>query len=289
MKIGLLRSTPSPGRAARPPSARPSPGSPAPPTTSASTRSGSWTTSSRSAASARPTDPMLEGWTTLGYMAGHTTRARLGLMVGGVHYRQPGAVGQGGDDARRAVRRPGLARHRRGLERGGVARPRLPVPAARRAVRDARGHAPRSPTGCGRASAAPRPPSTAATSMRPRLLNSPQSLTPAAPADHGRRRRRAEDAPPRGPVRRRHERLRRTRDAIHHKYEVLRAHCEAVGRPYDEIERSTLQASTSTPAGGRGPSTPAGVVDRVRRAGRRRRPARHLQHRTMSTTCDRWS
>ena len=35
-------------------------------------------------------DPMLEGWTTLGYLAAHTRRARLGLMVGGVHYRLPG-------------------------------------------------------------------------------------------------------------------------------------------------------------------------------------------------------
>jgi F420-dependent oxidoreductase-like protein len=34
--------------------------------------------------------PMLEGWTTLGYMAAHSQRARLGLMVGGVHYRTPG-------------------------------------------------------------------------------------------------------------------------------------------------------------------------------------------------------
>ena len=38
----------------------------------------------------RPEEPMLEGWTTLGFMAAHTTRARLGLMVGGVHYRNPG-------------------------------------------------------------------------------------------------------------------------------------------------------------------------------------------------------
>ena len=36
------------------------------------------------------TDPMLEGWTTLGFLAAITTRARLGLMVGGVHYRLPG-------------------------------------------------------------------------------------------------------------------------------------------------------------------------------------------------------
>ena len=35
-------------------------------------------------------DPMLEGWTTLGFMAAHSRRARLGLMVGGVHYRHPG-------------------------------------------------------------------------------------------------------------------------------------------------------------------------------------------------------
>jgi alkanesulfonate monooxygenase SsuD/methylene tetrahydromethanopterin reductase-like flavin-dependent oxidoreductase (luciferase family) len=35
-------------------------------------------------------EPMLEGWTTLGFMAAHTKRARLGLMVGGVHYRNPG-------------------------------------------------------------------------------------------------------------------------------------------------------------------------------------------------------
>ena len=34
--------------------------------------------------------PMLEGWTTLGFMAAHSMRARLGLMVGGVHYRNPG-------------------------------------------------------------------------------------------------------------------------------------------------------------------------------------------------------
>ena len=33
---------------------------------------------------------MLEGWTTLGYLAANTSQARLGLMVGGVHYRLPG-------------------------------------------------------------------------------------------------------------------------------------------------------------------------------------------------------
>jgi F420-dependent oxidoreductase-like protein len=38
----------------------------------------------------RTDEPMLEGWTTLGFLAAQTKRARLGLMVGGVHYRNPG-------------------------------------------------------------------------------------------------------------------------------------------------------------------------------------------------------
>jgi F420-dependent oxidoreductase-like protein len=36
----------------------------------------------------KPEEPMLEGWTALGYMAAHSKKAMLGLMVGGVHYRQ---------------------------------------------------------------------------------------------------------------------------------------------------------------------------------------------------------
>ena len=38
----------------------------------------------------RQEEPMLEGMTTLGFLAAHSSRARLGLMVGGVHYRDPG-------------------------------------------------------------------------------------------------------------------------------------------------------------------------------------------------------
>ncbi|WP_030448672.1 LLM class F420-dependent oxidoreductase [Actinocatenispora sera] len=38
------------------------------------------------------TEPMLEGYTALGYVAGHTSRATLGLMVTGVMYRYPGLL-----------------------------------------------------------------------------------------------------------------------------------------------------------------------------------------------------
>ncbi len=37
-------------------------------------------------------DPMLEGYTTLGFLAAHTRRLRLGLLVTGVTYRHPGLL-----------------------------------------------------------------------------------------------------------------------------------------------------------------------------------------------------
>lgn len=37
-------------------------------------------------------EPMLEGYTTLGYLAGLTNRIQLGLLVGGVTYRHPGLL-----------------------------------------------------------------------------------------------------------------------------------------------------------------------------------------------------
>ncbi|PSL04171.1 F420-dependent oxidoreductase-like protein [Haloactinopolyspora alba] len=40
----------------------------------------------------RAEQPMLEGYTTLGYLAAHTTTARLGLLVTGVTYRHPGLL-----------------------------------------------------------------------------------------------------------------------------------------------------------------------------------------------------
>ncbi|WDZ87486.1 LLM class F420-dependent oxidoreductase [Micromonospora cathayae] len=43
-------------------------------------------------AMAPATDPMLEGYTTLGFLAGQTTRLQLGLLVTGVTYRHPGLL-----------------------------------------------------------------------------------------------------------------------------------------------------------------------------------------------------
>ncbi len=40
----------------------------------------------------QPEDPMLEGYTTLGYLAGITQNLTLGLLVTGVTYRHPGLL-----------------------------------------------------------------------------------------------------------------------------------------------------------------------------------------------------
>jgi len=41
-----------------------------------------------------PEDPMFEGYTLLAYLAGQTSRIKLGLGVTGVHYRHPGILGK---------------------------------------------------------------------------------------------------------------------------------------------------------------------------------------------------
>ena len=220
---------------------------------------------------------MLEGWTTLGFLAAHTTRARLGLMVGGVHYRYPGPVGQGRHDARRPVRRPGLARHRGRLERGRVALARLPVPAPRRALRDARGDAPDRPRDVGGRARVGGGVPRAEVPCRRGFSNSPQSLSrPRVPIMIGgggekktlRLVARYADA----------TNVFGTPEGVARKYAILADHCADIGRDPDEIERSTLQnVRISTRRRRRhgdarpGRRPPGRVL-------RRRRPARHREH-----------
>ncbi len=186
-----------------------------------------------------PDDPMLEGWTALGFMAAHSRRARLGLMVGGIHYRLPGVwikaattldVLSGGrawlglgagwnEEESRALGFPFPPRRERFRMLSETLR------MAHAMFDGDRGTQQRFE---GRHYTATR------------LLNSPQSLTrPRVPIMVGgggeqvtlRLVARYADACNvfGGP------------EAVARKYAILREHCEAVGRPYDEVERSTLQ------------------------------------------------
>jgi F420-dependent oxidoreductase-like protein len=184
-------------------------------------------------------EPMLEGWTALGYLAANTTRARLGLMVGGVHYRLPGLwvkaattldVLSGG----RAWLGIGAAWNESESRALGFPFPPLGErfemleETLRIAHEMWQGERGSEAEFHGRRYTATR------------LLNSPQSISrPRVPIMIGGGGERktlrlvAQYADATnvfgGP------------EAIHHKYEVLREHCDAVGRNFDEIERSNLQ------------------------------------------------
>jgi F420-dependent oxidoreductase-like protein len=203
----------------------------------------------------RPEEPMLEGLTTLGFMAAHSKNATLGLMVGGVHYRLPGLwakavttldVLSGG----RAYLGIGAAWNEEESNGLGFPMPRLGVrfemleetlQICQAMWQGERG-----------SEAAFEGKHYRAT----RLLNSPQAISKPHPrimiGGGGEQKTlrlvaRYADASNvfGGP------------DQLKHKFAVLRERCAEVGRPFEEIERSNLQTIDF------GRETPAQVVDRL--------------------------
>ena len=68
-----------------------------------------------------PEHEMLEAYTTLGYLAAVTERVELLAWVTAAVYREPGLLAKEVTTLDVLSQRPRLARHRRGVERGGVA------------------------------------------------------------------------------------------------------------------------------------------------------------------------
>jgi F420-dependent oxidoreductase-like protein len=202
----------------------------------------------------RPEEPMLEGWTALGFLAALTKRARLGLMVGGVHYRLPGLwvkaattldVLSGG----RAWLGIGAAWNQE--ESRALGFPFPPLGERFEMLEETLQIAHGMWTGDRGSEEA----FEGRHFQAGRLLNSPQSLSRPRPpimiGGGGERktlRLVAQYADATnvfgGPA------------AIHHKYEVLREHCATIGRDPDEIERSTLQTINLAA------ESPAQIVDR---------------------------
>ena len=182
---------------------------------------------------------MLEGWTTLGWLAAQTSRARLGLMVGGVHYRYPGLwvkaattldVLSGG----RAWLGIGAAWNEDESRSLGFPFPplgeRFEMLEETLQIAHEMWQGERGTEGA----------FTGRHYQARRLMNSPQSISrPRVPIMIGG-----------GGERKTLRLVAKYADAtnvfggpeqIHHKYEVLREHCAEIGRNPDEIERSTLQ------------------------------------------------
>jgi F420-dependent oxidoreductase-like protein len=187
-----------------------------------------------------PEAPMLEGTTALGFMAANSERARLGLMVGGIHYRQPGLwikatttldVLSGG----RAWFGIGAAWNE--FESRGLGFPFPPLRDRFEMLEETLQMAQAmwtGGTGSGEGFQGKH-----VTAMR--LLNSPQAISrPRVPIMIGG-----------GGEKKTLRLVAQYADAcnvfgdgprIAHKYAVLKEHCERLGRPYEEIERSTLQS-----------------------------------------------
>jgi F420-dependent oxidoreductase-like protein len=206
----------------------------------------------------RPEEPMLEGLTTLGFMAAHSSRARLGLMVGGIHYRNPALwikatttldVLSGG----RAWLGVGAAWNEE--ESRGLGFPFPPLGERFEMLEDTLRYAHAMWEGDRGSGGAFEGSHVQAT----RLLNSPQALSrPHPPIMIGG-----------GGERKTLRLVAQYADAcnvfgdaqrIHHKYEILREHCEAIGRNPDDIERSTLQ-SVKLAADGRTGDSPEQIID----------------------------
>jgi F420-dependent oxidoreductase-like protein len=205
-------------------------------------------------------EPMLEGWTTLGFMAANSSRARLGLMVGGVHYRYPGLwikaattldVLSGG----RAWLGIGAAWNEQ--ESRALGFPFPPLTERFELLEDTLRMAHGMWTG--------ERGSEAALDGRhlhaSRLLNSPQSITrPRPPIMIGG-----------GGEKKTLRLVAQYADAsnvfgspemIARKYRILDEHCAAVGRDPAEIERSTLQGVNLTSDAGRHGESADQVIDR---------------------------
>jgi F420-dependent oxidoreductase-like protein len=211
-----------------------------------------------------PEEPMLEGMTALGFMAAHSKRARLGLMVGGIHYREPGlwlkavttldVLSEG-----RAWFGIGAAWNEQESRALGFPMPPLRdrfemLEETLRIVRLGwQGELGSRSAFEGRHYQASH------------LLNSPQALTrPHPPILVGG-----------GGERRTLRLVAQYADACNvfgtdprqlgHKYGVLRRHCETVGRDYDSIEKTLLTQVSITPDGAQRSLTPDMLVERLAR------------------------
>ncbi len=206
-------------------------------------------------------EPMLEGWSALAFAAGITKRITLGLMVGGVHYRQAGLW------AKLATTLDVLSGGRGWLgigaawnqqESRALGFPMPPLGERFEMLEETLQIVHQMWEGeCGT-----QQPFHGRHYQAERLLNSPQALhrphPPIMLGGGGERktlRLVAQYADATnvfgGP------------DILRHKYGVLREWCDRVGRPYDEIERTNLNGFRVTRDGGQDAVNPSEMVDRI--------------------------
>src|SRR6266513_3697887 len=202
--------------------------------------------------------PMLEGYSALSFIAGQTSKIKLGTMVTGVTYRHPGilvktvttldVLSEG-----RAYLGIGAAWNE--AEHVGLGVPFPPLAERFERLEETLQIVHQMWSGDEK-------PYNGKYYHLSRLLNSPQSVQrPHPPILIG------------GSGERKTLRLvaqyadacnlfaRIGKDVLQHKLDVLREHCQAVGRPYEQIEKTTLDVLRISRDGRDGTMTPAAALD----------------------------
>jgi F420-dependent oxidoreductase-like protein len=202
----------------------------------------------------KPEEPMLEGWSALAFMAAHSKTATLGLMVGGIHYRQAALWAKAATtldvlSGGRAYLGIGAAWNEE--ESHGLGFPMPPLGLRFEMLEETLQYVHsmwEGERGSGK-------PFEGKHYQAERLLNSPQVLSKPHPkiligggGEQKTLRLVAKYADAcnvfGGP------------DQLAHKYSVLRERCAEVGRPFEEIERTNLSSVDMAS------QSPAEIIDR---------------------------
>src|SRR5947208_229001 len=204
------------------------------------------------------TNEMLEGWSALAFAAGRTNRIRLGTMVTGVTYRYPGILVKTAttlDVLSRGRTYFGIGAAWNEEEHKGLGVPFPPLAERFERLEEALQIALQMWSGEDKAYEGKH-------YHLARTLNSPQAVQrPHPPILIG------------GSGERKTLRLvakygdacnlvaRLGKDVMQHKLDVLREHCQQVGRPYEEIEKTTLDQISLSRDGRNNSMTPAAAVE----------------------------
>lgn len=208
----------------------------------------------------KPENEMLEGWSTLAFVAGRTNHLRLGTLVTGVTYRHPGilvktataldVLSQG-----RAYFGVGAAWNEQ--EHQGLGVPFPPLAERFERLEELLQIARQMWAGDER-------PYHGKHYSLERPLNSPTSVQrphPPIMIGGGGEQKTLRLVAQYGDACNLFARL--GDDTLRHKLDVLRQHCETVGRPYDEIERTALATMRITRDGHDHTVTPAQALERL--------------------------
>jgi F420-dependent oxidoreductase-like protein len=201
---------------------------------------------------------MLEGWSALSFAAGRTKRIRLGTMVTGVTYRLPGILVKTAttlDVLSQGRSYFGIGAAWNEQEHVGLGVPFPPLAERFGRLEETLQIALQMWSGDTK-------PYEGKYYHLARLLNSPQSVQRPHPpiliGGSGERKTLLLVAKY-GDACNIFARL--GKDVLQHKLEVLREHCQAVGRPYEQIEKTTLDVVHITRDGRNGTMNAAAAID----------------------------